>query len=59
MYVAMDATALTGGQWYLVTFKYIAMIVFVIYFIMRFYIYTLIVTFDMSFKAIIKNAWIL
>ena len=34
------------------------MIVFVIYFIMRFYIYTLIVTFDMSFKAIIKNAWI-
>lgn len=58
MYVAMDTTALTGGQWYLVTFKYIAMIVFVIYFIMRFYIYTLIVTFDMSFKAIIKNAWI-
>lgn len=58
MYVAMDTTALTGAQWYLVTFKYIALIVFVIYFIMRFYIYTLIVTFDMSFKAIIKNAWI-
>lgn len=58
MYVAMDTTALTGGQWYLMTFKYIALIVFVIYFMMRFYIYTLIVTFDMGFKAIIKNSWI-
>ncbi|MBS7316091.1 MAG: DUF624 domain-containing protein [Clostridiaceae bacterium] len=58
MYVAMDTSALGSGQWYLVAFKYIALIVFVIYFIMRFYIYTLIVTFDMSFKAIIKNAWI-
>ena len=58
MYVAMDTTALTGSQWYLITFKYIALIVFIIYFMMRFYIYTLIVTFNMGFKAIIKNSWI-
>lgn len=58
MYVAMDTSALSSGQWYLIAFKYVAIVVFIIYFIMRFYIYTLIVTFDMSFKAIIKNSWI-
>ena len=58
MYLAMNTAAVGEGQWYLSVFRYVALIVFVIYFVMRFYIYTMIVTFNMSFKAIIKNAWI-
>lgn len=58
MYLAMNTSALGEGQGFLLAFRYIALVVFVIYLVMRFYIYTMIVTFDMSFKAIIKNAWI-
>ncbi|MBE6936452.1 MAG: hypothetical protein E7458_08140 [Ruminococcaceae bacterium] len=55
MYIAMDTSSL-GGMWYLGIFKYVALTIAVIYFIMRFYIYLMIVTFDMDFKAIFKNA---
>ena len=56
MYIAMDPAVLGGGMWYLLIFKYIAITIAIIYFIMRFYIYTMIVTFDMGYKAIFKNA---
>lgn len=58
MYLAMNTSALGSGMWYLVIFRYVALIVCIIYFIMRFYVYTMIVTFNMNFKSIIKNSWI-
>lgn len=42
----------------LTVFKYVFFVVFIIYQIMRYYIYTIMVTFDMKFIAILKNAWL-
>jgi len=43
---------------YMGILRYAALIVFGIYQIMRFYIYTIMVTFDMKFTSILKNAWL-
>ncbi|MGI6335550.1 MAG: YesL family protein [Eubacteriales bacterium] len=43
---------------YLLVFRYVAIIVFIVYTVMRFYIYLIMVTFDMSVFAILRNAWI-
>jgi len=45
------------GQ-YLVLLKYVAVVVFFIYCIMRFYIYTIMVTFELNYFAILRNAGI-
>lgn len=39
-------------------FRYIVIAVFIIYQIMRFYLYTIMVTFDMKFIAILKNSFL-
>ena len=56
MYLALDTQSLAPGDGYLAVFKYIAIIVAVLYFIMRNYIYLMIVTFKIKFMAIIKNS---
>lgn len=56
MYVALDTSTLASGDGYLAVFKYIAIIVGILYFIMRNYIYLMIVTFNIKFLPIIKNA---
>ena len=56
MYAALDTKTLAQGDGYLAVFKYIAVIVSILYFIMRNYIYIMIVTFKIRFAAIIKNA---
>ena len=56
MYAALDTNTLAQGDGYLAVFKYIAVIVSILYFIMRNYIYIMIVTFKIRFAAIIKNA---
>ena len=43
---------------YMQLFKYVAIVVFIIYNIMRFYIYTIMVTFDLRFIAILRNSWL-
>ena len=56
MYLALDTQNLAPGDGYLAVFKYIAIIVAVLYFVMRNYIYLMIVTFKIKFMAIIKNS---
>ena len=56
MYLALDTQSLAPGDGYLAVLKYIAIIVAVLYFIMRNYIYLMIVTFKIKFMAIIKNS---
>ncbi len=43
------------GQ-YLVLFKYVATVIFILYSIMRFYIYTIMVTFELNYFAILRNS---
>jgi uncharacterized membrane protein YesL len=57
-YVTLNSVGVAQGQPMLEMFRYVSIVVLIIYMVMRFYIYTLIVTFDMSFRAIIKNSWI-
>lgn len=45
------------GQ-YLVLFKYVATFFFIIYSLMRFYLYTIMVTFDLKYLAILRNCGI-
>ncbi len=56
MYLALDTNTLAAGDGYLAVFKVIAIIISILYFIMRNYIYLMIVTFKIRFVAIIKNA---
>lgn len=56
MYLALDTQNLAPGEGYLAVFKYIAIIVAVLYFVMRNYIYLMIVTFKIKFMVIIKNS---
>ncbi len=56
MYLALDTNNLHAGDGYLAVFKVIAIIVSILYFVMRNYIYLMIVTFKIRFAPIIKNA---
>ena len=56
MYLALDTQNLVSGDGYLAVFKYIAIVVSILYLIMRNYIYLMIVTFKIKFMAIIKNS---
>ncbi len=57
LYLTMEITDPSMAS-YLQIVRYIAIIAFVVYQIMRFYIYTIIVTFELPLLAIIKNSWL-
>ncbi len=57
LYLTMKITD-PSMEGYFQFIRYVAIIAFVIYQIMRFYIYTIMVTFDLPFIAIIKNSWL-
>lgn len=56
MYLALDTSTLAPGDGYLAVFKYVAIVVALLYLVMRNYIYLMIVTFKIKFLPIIKNA---
>lgn len=58
LYMALDITALAGtGTYYFYLFlKIAALIIGLIYVFMRFYTYTIMVTFELKLKDILKNA---
>ncbi len=59
MYLASDFSVLEGGSIIFYKFiKIVAIIAFVIYFCMRFYTYTISVTFELKLKDILKNSLI-
>jgi len=58
LYLSLDFTGNSTLTQYMLVFRYVAIIVFVIYAVMRFYIYLIMVTFDMSVIAILRNSWI-
>lgn len=58
LYMSIDFTGSSVLTQYLLVFRYVAIIVFIIYTVMRFYIYLIMVTFDMSVFSILRNSWI-
>ncbi|MEA4824958.1 MAG: DUF624 domain-containing protein [Clostridiaceae bacterium] len=58
LYMSLDIVGNSALAQYLLIFRYVAIIIFAIYTVMRFYIYLIMVTFDMSVIAILRNSWI-
>ncbi len=58
LYMSLKITGSSALAQYLLVFRYVAIIIFAVYTVMRFYIYLIMVTFDMSIIAILRNAWI-
>jgi uncharacterized membrane protein YesL len=57
-YIALVGADSAGLVLFGTAIKYLSVVLFVIYFFMRFYIYQMVVTAELSVRAIIKNAWI-
>ena len=57
MYLTIEPSDTTLGQ-FMVILKYVALVIFCVYELMRFYIYLILVTFDLKLSAIFKNAWL-
>ena len=58
MYLGADISDGSLMSQYFTIFKFVASIVFIIYSIMRFYIYTIMVTFELKYIAILRNSWL-
>ena len=59
LYLCMDISAVTGTMYYYYTIlRILAVIISVFYVFMRYYLYTIIVSFYLPIKAILKNAYI-
>ena len=58
LYMSLDLSGSSALGQYLFVFRYVAVIIFIIYTVMRFYTYLIMVTFDMSFISILRNSWI-
>ncbi len=58
LYLSADLSGATALGQYLFVFRYVAILIFIIYSVMRFYIYLIMVTFNMSVIAILRNSWI-
>ncbi len=59
LYLRMDASAVSGVMYYYYTaLRIIAILIAIFYAFMRYYLYTLIVTFELPIKGIFKNSYI-
>ena len=58
LYMSLDLTGSSTLGQYLFVFRYVAIVIFIVYTVMRFYIYLIMVTFDMSVVSILRNSWI-
>ena len=58
LYMSLDLSGGTALGQYLFVFRYVAILIFIFYTVMRFYVYLIMVTFDMSVIAILRNCWI-
>ena len=56
--MSLDLSGGTALGQYLFVFRYVAILIFIFYTVMRFYVYLIMVTFDMSVIAILRNCWI-
>ena len=59
LYTRMDISAVSGSMYYFYTIiRIVAIIVAVFYAFMRYYLYTLVVTFELPIKGVFKNSYI-
>jgi len=59
LYTRMDISAVSGSMYYFyMMIRIIAIVVAVFYVFMRYYLYTLVVTFELPIKGIFKNSYI-
>ena len=58
LYLSADLSGATALGQYLFVFRYVAILIFIIYTVMRFYVYLIMVTFNMSVISILRNCWI-
>ena len=59
LYIATDFSVMTGGMFYLYSaLRIAAVLIAVFYIFMRYYLYTLTVTFELPLKGIFKNAYL-
>ncbi len=54
----MYAYNMNASEWMYLMFFYLSILIFAIYFIMRTYIYQMMITFDLPIKKLIKNAFL-